>query len=120
MTELAFVSPTTHDLLRLWNRYRITGIVLIYGALAALLATPMLVAVVPLGVDDLNHLARIHVRAHIESDSDLARLFDLKTGIIPYLGMDLLLTPLVRLLPTLLLGRLYIFALILGLGPVIN
>jgi hypothetical protein len=51
MTELAFVSPTTHDLLRLWNRYRITGIVLIYGALAALLATPMLVAVVPLGVD---------------------------------------------------------------------
>ena len=45
---------------------------LVYAALALLLAVPMLVAAVPLGTDDLNHLSRIYVRAHIETDPDLA------------------------------------------------
>jgi hypothetical protein len=100
---------------RWYVRHRTCGIVLVYVALASMLAIPILVARVPLGVDTLNHLARIHVRAHISADPDLGRLFEVRTGIIPYLGMDLLLTPLARVLPTLMVGRIYILALVWGL-----
>jgi hypothetical protein len=95
--------------------HRTFGIVLVYVALATLLTIPVLVARVPLGVDTLNHLARIHVRAHIGTDPDLARLFEVRVGMIPYLGMDLLLTPLARVLPTMMVGRIYILALVWGL-----
>ena len=100
---------------RWWDEHRTTGIVLVYAAIAALLAIPVLVAAVPLGVDDLNHLARIYVRAHIDTDPELARLFEVRADVIPYLGMDWLLTPLARLLPIMLVGRIYLLALVLGL-----
>jgi hypothetical protein len=98
-----------------WTGHRTAGIVLVYAMLAALLAIPMLVAQVPLGVDDLNHLSRIYVRAHIGSDPDLARLFEVRADLVPYLGMDLLLTPLARVLPIMLVGRLCILMLVWGL-----
>lgn len=98
-----------------WGKPRTIGIALVYAAVAGILAVPVLVAEVPLGVDDLNHLARIYVRAHIGSDPDLTRLFAIRTGIIPYLGMDLILTPLARVLPIMLVGRIYILALVWGL-----
>ena len=100
---------------RWWSTHRTAGLVLVYAALAILLAIPVLVAQVPLGVDDLNHLARIYVRAHIDQDADLARIFRVKSDLIRYLGMDLLLTPLARVLPIMLVGRLYILALVWGL-----
>ena len=100
---------------RWWDGHRATGIVLVYAAIAALLAVPVLVTQVPLGVDDLNHLARIYIRAHIDTDPDLARLFEVRADVIPYLGMDLLLTPLARLLPIMLVGRVYILVLVWGL-----
>jgi len=100
---------------RWWEAHCNAGVVLAYAALAALLAVPMLVAMVPLGVDDLNHLARIHIRAHIGTDPDLARLYEVRADVIPYLGMDLLLTPLARVLPTMVVGRLYLLALVWGL-----
>jgi hypothetical protein len=90
------------------------AIILVYAVLAILLAIPILAAEVPLGVDDFNHLSRIYVRAHIASDSDLAHFFRIRTDIIPYLGMDLLLTPVARVLPIMLVGRLYILALVWG------
>ena len=97
------------------RRHRTACIVLGYAGLAALLAIPVLVARVPLGADDLNHLARIYVRAHIGTDPDLARLFELRAGMFPSLGMDLLLTPLARVLPIMIVGRIYILALVWGL-----
>jgi hypothetical protein len=108
--------PTRRDLRpaalwHAWAGWRGSGL----AALAALLAIPMLVATVPLGADDLNHLARIYIRAHIDSDPDLAQVYRIKTDLIPYLGMDLLLTPLARVLPIMALGRLYILALVWGL-----
>ena len=81
---------------------------LAYLALAVVLAIPMLVAEVPLGVDTLNHLARIHVRAHLENDADLRRLFEIRENFIPYMGLDWILTPLARIMPTLLAGRVFI------------
>ncbi len=87
---------------------------ILYLAVAILLTVPMLFVEVPLGVDTLEHLARIHVRAHIGEDADLARVFALRNGAIPYLGMDVLLTPLARVLPVLLVGRLFIVMLAWG------
>ena len=75
----------------------------------------MLVAEVPVGVDTLNHLARVHVQAHIGTDPDLARLFAVRAGLIPYMGLDWLMTPLARVLPTLVAGRVFIVLLLWGL-----
>lgn len=77
-----------------------------------LLALPVLGVEVPLGVDTLNHLARIHVRAHIPDDADLARLFEIRDAAIPYMGLDWLLTPLARVVPTLVAGRIAIVVLL--------
>ncbi len=68
----------TNTLGRWWRGHRTAGLVLVYAVVAVLLAIPVLVADVPLGVDDLNHLARIYVRAHIDQDPDLARLFEVR------------------------------------------
>jgi len=100
---------------RWWIEHRVVCLVLTYAAVAALLAIPILVANVPLGVDDIEHLARIYVRAHIGTDPDLAHLFEIRTDPIPYLGMDLLLTPLARLLPIMVVGRIFVLVLVWGL-----
>lgn len=91
------------------------GLALVFAALAVLLVLPMLLVQVPLGADLVPHLARIYVRAHLDSDPDLARLFRIKSEAVPYLGMDLLLTPLARVLPVLLVGRIFVAALACGL-----
>ena len=86
-----------------------------YSLLALLLAVPMLLVEVPMGVDTLAHLARIHVQAHIADDPDLARLFEVRADLIPYMGLDWLMTPLARVLPTLVAGRVFIVLLLWGL-----
>lgn len=92
----------------------------IYAAVLALLVVPVLVTTVPLGVDTLNHLSRIFVRAHIDTDADIARFYTIRDGLVPYLGMDLLLEPFARVMPILVVGRLYMLALAWGLvGTVI-
>lgn len=88
---------------------------LAYGSLAALLAVPMLITSVPLGVDVLSHLARIHVLAHIGDDPNLASLYEVRHNLRPYLGMDVLVTPLAHVLPTLVVGRVLVVALVWGL-----
>lgn len=85
-----------------------------YLALAAILALPVLLVEVPLSSDTLNHLARIHVWAHIGSDPDLARLFRPRDVLVPYMGLDWLLTPLARVLPTLVVGRIALVLLLWG------
>jgi hypothetical protein len=114
MNSFVISSPRIY-IIRWWGGHRTIGTALVYAAVAALLAIPVLIAEVPLGVDDLNQLARIYVRAHISWDPDLARLFEVRSDVIPYLGMDLLLTPLARVLPIMLVGRIYILVLVWGL-----
>ena len=65
-----------------------------------------------MGVDTLNHLARIHVRAHIAGDADLARLYEVRDAWVPYMGLDWLMTPLARVMPTLAAGRVFIVLLL--------
>ena len=85
-----------------------------YGLLALFLAAPILGVEVPLASDTLNHLARIHVRAHVADDPDLARLFEVRDHLVPYMGLDWLLTPLARVMPTLVAGRVGIVLLLWG------
>ena len=56
-----------------------------------------------MGVDTL---ARLDVRTHIGTDLNLARLLSGRDGSILYLGMDWLLTPLVAVMPALVVGRI--------------
>lgn len=83
-----------------------------YLALALLLALPMMLVEIPMGVDTLNHLARIHIQAHIGGDADLARLFEVQGGLIPYMGFDWLLVPMARVMPTLVAGRVFVVLLL--------
>ena len=85
-----------------------------YLTLAAILAIPMLLVEVPMSSDTLNHLARIHVLAHIDNDPDLARFFQPRDILVPYMGLDWLLTPLARVVPTLVAGRIAIVLLLWG------
>jgi len=97
---------------RSWLMHRTAALWVAYVALGVLLAIPMLASEVPLGVDTLNHLARIHVRANIGRDADLARLFEVRSNLVPYMGLDWLMTPLARVMPTLLAGRVFIVLLL--------
>ncbi len=99
---------------RLWPVSRTAALWTAYLALAALLAAPLLLVEVPLGVDTLNHLARIHARVHIADDPDIARLFELRDVLVPYMGLDWLLTPLARVMPTLVVGRVATVLLLWG------
>lgn len=85
------------------------------AAVALLLAIPLVVSEVPFGVDTLNHLARIHIRANISSDQDLARLFEIRKELRPYAGMDLIVPVLAHFVPTLVAGKVYLFSLVFGL-----
>ena len=95
-------------------RAELSLMVAVYALLAFLLAVPILAVEVPLASDTLNHLARIHVRAHIADDPDLARLFEVRDHLVPYMGLDWLLTPLARVMPTLVAGRVCIVLLLWG------
>ena len=97
-----------------WARPSTTQLCAAYLALAAVLALPMMLVEVPLASDTLNHLARIHVLANIGSDPDLARLFQVRDVLVPYMGLDWLLTPLARVVPTLVAGRIAIVLLLWG------
>ena len=95
----------------LLQRWRLLAL---YACVLTALAWPVLWVDIPVGVDTLNHFARIHVRAHIATDPDLARLFEVRETLVPYLGMDWLLTPLVRVLDTLAVARVLTVALVWG------
>ncbi len=97
-----------------WLKKRTLALWLAYMALTLILAAPLLLVEVPMGVDTLNHLARIHVRAHIADDADLARLYELRDAWVPYMGLDWLMTPMARVMPTLVAGRVFIILLLWG------
>ncbi len=114
-----FVAAASHEGLAVPRSRRIGAgpavLVAAYALLALLLAAPLLAVEVPLGGDTLNHLARIHVRAHIADDPDLARLFEIRDVLVPYMGLDWLLTPLARVMPILVVGRIAVVLLLWGL-----
>lgn len=89
------------------------------GVIGALTLLPLLSTALPPFDDYANHLARIHVIADGGHDPALARFYAVVWRIIPDLGMDLLLVPLVPTLGIYAAGKLFLIVstLLLLAGP---
>jgi hypothetical protein len=74
-------------------------------ALCLVLLAPLTMADVPPLLDYPNHLARLFVLAFVVADPVLARFYQPHWGIIPNLGLDLTVPPLLWILPVHLVGR---------------
>ncbi len=76
------------------------------GGLCAILLVPMFLTDVPPLGDYPNHLARLMVLADNGADPILRKFFQVHWGIIPDLGIDLLGTPMLWILPVHVAGRI--------------
>jgi hypothetical protein len=83
------------------------------AALCAILLAPLAVVDVPPLLDYPNHLARATVLAFGDSDPFLSRMYAERWTIIPNLGSDLVLPPLLHILPIHLAGRIILGCIIL-------
>ena len=88
--------------------------VLLIGACMPILS----VQLPPLG-DYANHLARMHIIAHVGSDPFLSQYFTITWGIIPNLAIDVLVPPLLHLMDVFVAGKIFVIAVVLLLvtGP---
>ena len=88
--------------------------VLLIGACLPILS----VQLPPLG-DYANHLARMHIIAHVGSDPFLSQYFTITWGIIPNLAIDVLVPPLLHLMDVFVAGKIFVIAVVLLLvtGP---
>ncbi len=84
-------------------RWRGAAAILFLIALAPLLATPVL----PL-IDFYNHLARFYVLAHIGGDPLLQKYYQAHWSLLPDIGVDVLATPILRVLPPLIAAKVII------------
>ncbi len=77
----------------------------LFGVVCVALVAPLFLVDVPPLLDYPNHLARMVALAWPD-DPDLARFYAPRWGIIPDLGIDLVLPPLLHVLPVHVVGRL--------------
>ncbi|MBV9252015.1 MAG: hypothetical protein JO227_22580 [Acetobacteraceae bacterium] len=77
-------------------------------AISAVLLTPLAVVDVPPLLDYPNHLARAFILSQGAADPHLARMFAPRWGVIPNLGTDILLVPLMQVLPVHVAGRVIV------------
>lgn len=92
---------------------------IVFVVLLLAVATPIFTDRVPPLADYVNHLARMHVLATMDTDPVLARLFEARWAIIPNLIMDVLVPPLARHLDVYRAGQVFLFfaVLLLVTGP---
>lgn len=79
----------------------------LFVALLAITSIPILLHPLPPLSDYVNHLARMHVIAAINSDPDLARYYEIDWQVIPNLMMDLIVPQFERLMNVYLAGQVY-------------
>ncbi len=82
-------------------------IAVLFVALLAMTSIPILLHPLPPLSDYINHLARMHVIAAINSDPDLARYYEIDWQVIPNLMMDLIVPQFERLMNVYLAGQVY-------------
>jgi hypothetical protein len=82
-------------------------IAMLFVVLAAITSIPILLeSWLPLG-DYINHLARMHVIATVDTDPDLARFYQIDWQVVPNLMMDLVVPALNRIVDIYLAGQCY-------------
>ncbi len=94
-----------------------TQIAVLFVALLMLASIPILTQPLPPIEDYVNHLARMHVMASLDTDSDLARFYEIQWQIVPNLMMDLMVPKLAQLIGIYKAGQVFTvasFALILS------
>jgi hypothetical protein len=79
-------------------------------ALGLALLLPLFVTEVPPLGDYLNHLARAFVLSALPGDAVLGRMYAAQWSVIPNLGLDLVMPPLIRFQPVHVVGRAVIGA----------
>jgi hypothetical protein len=92
-------------------------IAILFVVLMAIAAIPILLNPLPPVSDYINHLARMHIIATINSDPDLHRYYEIDWQVIPNLMMDLIVPLFVRVMNVYLAGQTYTllsFALIIS------
>ncbi|MGD0026091.1 MAG: hypothetical protein ABSC37_15985, partial [Xanthobacteraceae bacterium] len=92
-------------------------IAILFVVLMAITSIPILLHPLPPISDYINHLARMHVIATINSDPDLSRYYEIDWQVIPNLMMDLIVPLFERVMNVYLAGQVYTilsFALILS------
>lgn len=80
----------------------------LFGVLMLLISIPLWTHRVPPLSDYVNHLARMHVIARIDSDPDLARFYTIDWQVIPNLMMDLVVPLLARIMNIYAAGQIYL------------
>lgn len=84
---------------------------LVFMAAMGLCVLPLGLVHIPPLVDYPNHLARIFTIAKIDSCTQLARYYEVKWAVLPNLAMDMLVPPLLNLIPVYTGGKCFIILL---------
>lgn len=77
-------------------------------AVAVILLAPLLICPMPALGDYPNHLARAFILSRLPDDPVLGRMYAAHWSVIPNLGLDVVMPPLMRWLPVHVVGRLVI------------
>ncbi len=96
-----------------WSFFSKKDCFLTYCFLSVIVTLPYLTAHVPAFGDTLNHLARMHILAAIGHAPELQRYYEVHWSPIPYLAMDVLIPPLLRVLPIYVVGKLFVVVCVL-------
>jgi len=97
----------------------ISEIAAVFAVLLLAACLPILsVQLPPLG-DYANHLARMHIIAHVGTDPFLGQYFSITWGIIPNLAFDVLVPPLLHVMDVFSAGKIFVIVVVLLLvtGP---
>jgi len=95
--------------LRSNNRLVRWTFLLTVGVLIVLLVVPFWQTKIPPVVDYPNHLAGDYILAHLAHSAWLSRIYQPHWAVIPDLASDLILLPLLSVLPTFIAGKLVLF-----------
>ncbi len=98
---------SAHALLRRWSKTSAAW----WAALVVLctvLLLPLTVVDVPPLLDYPNHLARAYVLARGQQDAFLSKMYAPHWAIIPNLAIDMVLPPMLRVLPVYIAGRIFL------------
>jgi len=96
-------------------RFRSSGIsggqiAILFAALTLLISIPIWTHPLPPLSDYVNHLARMHVIATLQTNPILANFYELNWQVIPNLTMDLIVPQVARFMNIYLAGQVYIVA----------
>jgi hypothetical protein len=96
--------------LRRSTSYSAIQVAMLCVALLMLVSIPVLTQPLPPIEDYVNHLARMHVMASLNTDPDLARFYEIDWQIVPNLMMDLVVPPLAKLIGIYKAGQVFTIA----------